>query len=185
MYSEKFLYACKKSLQDEGVFSNHKSDRGGKTKYGITEKLFLEALRRGIISGVERIEDLTVAQATTIYFEIFWKPMRLEEVQDRIIAAEIFDTGINTGPGIGVQIAQKSVNYLAGPMLKVDGAMGPVTLAAINKWAARDAEALFKALNGFQFIHYEAMVRTIPDQLDFARGWMKRIQEYHEEQDRA
>lgn len=185
MYSEFFLYAVKKSLGDEGVFSNVKADRGGKTKYGITERIFLEALSKGIVSGVSRIEDLTIPQATEIYHKMFWLPMHLDNVRDRIVAAEIFDTGINTGPGTGIRIAQKAVNYLAGPILSVDGAMGIKTLSEINRWAVKDAEAFFKALNGFQFIHYEAIVRNDPTQLENSRGWMKRIQEYHEEQKRA
>jgi hypothetical protein len=55
--------------------------------------------------------------------------------------------------------------------------MGPMTLSGIEYWAKVDPQALFRALNGFQFMRYVEIVQTKKDHT-FARGWMKRIQDY-------
>ena len=175
-----FNTAVQKTLGKEGVFSNNPNDRGKKTKYGITEKLLISCQNKGLISKLTKIEDLTVPQAIVIYRSEFWNALKLDLVPSQVIAEEIFDTAVNTGPDEAARIVQKSVNYL-GSKVKVDGKLGPITIGEVNRWVKKDEVALFKVLNGYQFLHYESLVRNDPTQLDFARGWMKRVQEYHME----
>lgn len=182
-------YSYNKSLQLEGGYSDVLGDRGGRTNWGITEATFKMALERGIISGVTDIKNLTPAQAKAIYKVLYWFPIRLQDVKDISIAAEIFDTAINSGPKKAAIIAQLALDYL-GETITIDGDLGPATLGLINKWSAKDPRALMVALNGIQFIHFCAIVdnnlieqiqqrvRSTPDQQQFARGWTKRIQEY-------
>jgi len=188
-----FDYAFNKTLGLEGDFSDTPGDRGGRTKYGITEKTFRYALEQGTISGVSDIKDLTTAQAKAIYKVLYWFPLRLQDVKDISIAAEIFDTAVNSGTGKAALIVQLALDYL-GETLDIDGDLGPVTLGLINKWALKDPRALMVSLNGIQFIHFcaivdqniietiQAKVKSTPDQQQFARGWTKRIQEYRKEQ---
>lgn len=188
-----FGYAFNETLNLEGEYSDTPGDRGGKTKYGITEKTFRHALERGIISGASDIKDLTTAQAKAIYKVLYWFALRLQDVRDIAIAAEIFDTAVNSGTTAAALITQLALDYL-GETLAIDGAIGPVTIGLINKWCRKDPRALMVSLNGIQFIHYCAIVdqniietirsrvRSTPDQQQFARGWTKRIQEYRKEQ---
>ena len=188
-----FDYAFNKTLGLEGDYSDTPGDRGGRTKYGITEATFKHALEREIISGVSNIKDLTTAQAKAIYKVLYWFPLRLQNVLDISIAAEIFDTAVNSGTGKAALIAQLALDYL-GETLAIDGALGPITLGMINHWCRKDPRALMVALNGIQFIHFcaivdqgiidtiQAKVRSTPDQQQFARGWTKRIQEYRKVQ---
>lgn len=182
-------YAFNKTLGLEGDYSDTPGDRGGRTKYGITEKTFQYALDRFFISGVKDIKDLTTTQAKAIYKALYWFPLHLQDVKDISIAAEIFDTGVNSGTGKAALIAQLALDYL-GEIVAVDGDLGPITLGLINKWCRKDPRALMVALNGIQFIHFcaivdqtlidtiQARVKSTPDQQQFARGWTKRIQEY-------
>ncbi|MCK9566253.1 MAG: hypothetical protein M0Q43_09415, partial [Methanothrix sp.] len=152
----------------------------------------LYALERGIISGVTDIKDLTIPQAKAIYKVLYWFPLRLQDVKDIAIAAEIFDTGVNSGTPKAALIAQLALDYL-GETLALDGNLGPTTLGLINKWCQKDPRALMVSLNGIQFIHFcaivdqniidtiQSRVRSTPDQQQFARGWTKRIQEYRKE----
>jgi hypothetical protein len=55
--------------------------------------------------------------------------------------------------------------------------MGPVTINKLNQWSRLDAQALFRTLNGFQFMRYVEIVKARGDHV-FSRGWMKRIQDY-------
>ena len=165
------------TLGHEGGYADDPADRGGRTKYGITEAVFRDALNRAVISGVSDIRDLTVAQAKAIYRIDYWLGISLHEVRNAGVAAEIFDTAVNMGTASAVRIAQRALNYL-GEKLAVDGVMGPATLAAVNKWCARDSRALFVCLNGFQFMRYTEITGNDESQAKFARGWTKRIQEY-------
>ena len=176
----------------EGGYGDVAGDRGGRTKYGITEETFEIALERGIIAGVADVRDLTVPQAKAIYRALWWKPMRLAEIADPCIAGEIFDTAVNSGPGRATLLAQLALEYL-GERLETDSVMGSATIRMINKWCALDARALMIALNGMQFVHFVAIadeglleeitrrVKSDPEQFKFTRGWTKRIQEYRKE----
>lgn len=184
-----FDYAYAQTGGLEGGEVNDPLDRGGHTIHGITETTFREALRRGVISGVDRLQDLTPAQEKAIYKTMYWHEIRLGEIRDICIAAEIFDTGVNSGTGRATFLAQLALEYL-GEKLAVDGIMGSGTIGLLNKWCAKDPRALMVALNGFQFIHYVAIieedllqaimdkVKSDSSQVRFARGWTKRIQEY-------
>jgi len=184
-----FDYAVNTTLDLEGGYSDVQGDRGGRTNFGITERTFRDALEQAVIFGVSDIKDLTLAQAKAIYKVRYWFPLRLGDVCDARIAAEIFDTAVNSGTGRAALIAQLALEYL-GETLTLDGVIGPATISLINKWCVKDPRALMVCLNGFQFIHYVAIVnedllgeiakrvKSDPGQVAFARGWTKRIQEY-------
>jgi lysozyme family protein len=156
------------------------SDADPETNDGITIDVFNEAVRRGIVPDRGGLKALTHEDNKTICRIMYWMEHRLGELNDREIAAEVYDTIFNAGPGAGTRIAQKACNWL-GEDLKEDGVMGLATLEALNRWSAKDPRALFKSLNGFQFIHFVAVSSRNPKKRIFNRGWMKRIQDYREE----
>ncbi len=172
-----FEYAVNKTLGLEGGYSNVADDP--ETNFGITIDDFNEALRRGIISGITDIKDLSIEQAKTIFRIVYWMEMRLGELSDPDVAAEVFDTAVNMGKSAAAVIAQKACNYL-GEQLTEDGVMGLETLGTLNRWIAKDRRALFICLNGFQFMRYAAIVSKKAGKKKFARGWTKRIQQYAE-----
>jgi len=172
-----FDYAFQQTLGLEGGFSDDPDDKGGRTNYGITEAVFRDALNRMVISGVSDIKDLTTAQAKAIYKTDYWLKIRLNDVRDISIAAEIFDTAVNMGTTMAIKIAQRALNFL-GERLEVDGVPGPKTIDALNRWSAKDARALFVCLNGYQFIRYVEIVTNNASQMKFSRGWTKRVQSY-------
>jgi lysozyme family protein len=150
------------------------------TYCGITIDTFLEALQREIVTGVTCVRELSIDQIMTIYRIMWWMEMRLGEIDDRDIAAEIFDTAVNMGQRPAAVIAQKSCNYL-GEHLAEDGVLGMASFEALNRWSKKDKRALFVCLNGFQFIRYVAITAKKAEKRKFARGWTKRIQQYREE----
>lgn len=151
----------------EGNYSNDPDDPGGETKYGISKKAHPEL----------DIKNLTLDDAKKIYYLEYWAKINLGAVANDSIAGEMFDTGVNCGVSEAVVIAQKAINFLGGSV-DVDGKMGPMTLNAINTWGTKDPEAFFKVLNGFQFIHYVEIIEKKSVLKKYARGWMKRIQQY-------
>ena len=184
-----FDYAFEKTLGLEGGYTNDPTDRGGETNFGIIKVVMESAIERGIISDTT-VKDMTIDQAKAIYKADYWDKARLDEIEHKGIATEIFDTGVNSGVKKAIIIVQMALDYL-GESPDVDGAIGPQTISLINKWCNKDPRALFVAMNGFQFIHYvlivddkdlidklATMVKANPDQTKFSRGWTKRIQDY-------
>lgn len=171
-----FEYALEQTLESEGGYVNDPDDRGGATNYGISTPTFLEAQEwRLIPEHYKTVQEITRDDAARIYKAFYWDAIRLDEVSNPVIAAEIFDTAVNMSPKTAVKIAQRALNYL-GADVDEDGKMGPQTINAINGWAKKDERALFIALNGEQYIIYKQI-----DQVKFHRGWTKRIQTYRKE----
>lgn len=158
----------------EGGFSRNPRDRGGATKFGITEKTAREEGYAG------RMEDLTIDLAKAIYKRRYWDALRLDDVASvsERIAREMGDTEVNTGTR--GQYLQRMLNVLNReqkdyPDLKVDGDVGPATLAALRSFIVvrgADGEAVLLAgLNALLGTHYIQLGESDPIQEDFEFGW--------------
>lgn len=174
-----FTWSVRRTLEEEGLWSDIPADRGGKTKYGITERL---AAQYGY-----KVKDLTRDQAIDIYRQEFWDALRLDLLTSRWVAFEVFNTAVNMGRPQAVLCAQRAANLmLPGDPLRVDGAMGPATRAALNALSARYHRQLLHAMNGFQFVAYLDIHRNDPVMADvFIKGWMKRLVVADEAPERA
>lgn len=124
----------------EGGYSNDPDDRGGKTKYGITNGTLLSAQAKGWVPKHVRIEELTQDQALSIYERGYWKPARCDELPAPLDFI-MFDAAINHGVGGAVELLQEALNsILTGVDLAVDGAFGPKTKAALDLLLEKNAE---------------------------------------------
>lgn len=135
--------------------TNDSSDRGGLTKYGISQRSYPDI----------DIENLTEPQAKAIYKRDYWDRLKLDDVIHVDIAAAIFDTAVNMGPGTAAKLAQS----LAG--VPADGKIGPISLAAIN----RSEPMIFLPLFVLARIERRADICTKdPSQKKFLLGWINR-----------
>jgi lysozyme family protein len=160
-----FEFAVYRTLESEGVLSDHPDDSGGLTKYGITSRDYPKLDIRG----------LTQERAVAIYQRDYWDKLDLDRISSRYIAAEIFDTAVNCGIRKAGEIAQQAVNLL-GPDIVVDGLVGPATREALNNLARRYELPLVMALNFYQGMWYAYLQRANPDKYDaFIKGWMRRL----------
>lgn len=171
-YSEFFTRAVKHTLVAEGFFSDFSWDPGGATKYGITAAL---AKRYGY-----NVRDLTVEQATRIYYQEFWVTLGLDPLSRTSwrVAVELFDTAVNCGVSRAVKIAQEALlTVFNESTVAVDGKMGPRTHAALKKVAAKYETQLVAALNGFQFTFYVWLLRNKHSAAEKSiKGWMRRLE---------
>ena len=173
-----FESAFEKTVGLEGGFGADPRDRGNWSsgRIGVGE---LRGTKYGISAAAYPtldIKNLTLNHAKDIYLRDYWLPLSLDEVQSEALADEIFDTGVNMGLSTAVKIAQRALNFLGIGVYQEDGIIGPLTLAGINLWAQKDEQALFKAMNGFQFMRYVEIVNASDH--TFAHGWMRRIQDW-------
>lgn len=168
-----FDSAFERTVGIEGGYSNRAADRGGPTKYGITERV---ARAHGYLGDMR---DLPLSTAKMIYLEGYWRLLRLDEVERASwpIAAELFDTGVNMGVGVAGQFLQRALNALADAGLKVDGVLGPVTTAALRGYLAKrggEGEVvMLRALNALQGARYIEITEHDQSQEANAYGWLR------------
>lgn len=156
------------TIKAEGGYVNDPADRGGATKYGITQAV----ARANGYSGDMR--DLPLSVARDIYKrEYAIKPGFADFPSE--VAAELFDTGVNMGTATATKFLQRAVNALSGSGIAVDGKMGPATRGAVNKYLQSRVNAssiLVKALNSLQCVRYIEIVEGNNTQRRFINGWI-------------
>jgi lysozyme family protein len=161
----------------EGGYANHPADRGGPTRWGITQA----AARAHGFTGDMRIFPRD--EAAAIYRRVYWQKPGLPAIAKRAptLAAELFDTGVNMGPSVGVRFLQRALNALNRnardfPDMKVDGAIGPITLAALDAFLALRGPAgeavLLKAVEAQQGERYITLAERRPANEAFLYGWL-------------
>ena len=142
-------------LKHEGGYSDHKSDPGGKTMYGVTERVAREAGYK------EDMRELPLDLAKRVYLERYWKPVRADDLPPSIRYA-IFDAAVNSGPAQAALWLQRALG------VKADGVIGPITLKAA--YAANPDALRMRMLS--QRLRFMAGLSNWPA---FSRGWAIRI----------
>src|SRR4029450_10330632 len=120
-------------IEREGGYVNHPADKGGPTRFGITEAVARAHGYAGPMAKLPREE------AVAIYRRLYWPRPRFDEVAERVprVAAELFDTGANMGPAVAATFLQRALTALNRggkdyPDLTPDGRIGPATIAALD-----------------------------------------------------
>ena len=170
-----FSFAIKHTLDAEGGarFANHSADRGGRTRWGISEGLARAHGYEGDMRELPRAFAVRVAELE------FWGPLRLDEIDSKYIAAEIFDTAFNGGPVIAVRLLQDVLGWFGVPV-RVDGRMGPNTIGAVNSLLPAKEKHLYAALNLRQGMRYVRIIEADRSQAVFFAGGMKRLSRFPE-----
>ena len=161
----------------EGGYVDHPADRGGPTRWGITEAV---ARAHGWTGAMRHLPH---ADAVCIYRRIYWLRPGLDAVAARMpeLAAELFDTGVNMGPGVAAGFLQRSLNALNRggsdyPDLQADGLIGARTLAALDRFAAtrgNQAETVLRrAVEALQGARYLQLAERRPANEAFLYGWL-------------
>lgn len=109
--------SLKHLLGNEGGYSDNPADPGGKTMYGITERV---ARAHGYAG---EMRDLPLPAATAIYRVDYWAPIKADQLPDAL-RFHVFDAAVNSGPAQAVKWLQQAAG------VTVDGVIGPKTLAA-------------------------------------------------------
>lgn len=162
----------------EGGYSNHPADRGGPTRWGITEEVARAYGYTGDMKALPREE------AFRIYKLRYWFRPGFDKVADIYprLSEELLDTGINMGPEVPARFLQRVLNALNQNArlygdIKVDGDCGPLTIQ--NLRAYRDARkgegemVLLKAMDSLQGEKYIRITEGRPANEAFTYGWIK------------
>lgn len=140
-------------IGNEGGYSNNPADPGGETMWGVTARVARAAGYAGPMNDLPRDTAKAIAK------KLYWDPLRLDELDARV-AFQIFDANYNGGhPVIWMQGA-------AGA--KVDGLIGPATIAAVQ---ATDPLRFMLRWNALR-LRYFTSLQTWST---FGKGWTNRI----------
>ena len=164
-------------LKYEGGFVDDPVDPGGATNKGITLGTFERCARQylGIEPTLENLKALTDAQAGKIYKPLYWDKVRGDEIDLQELANIVFDFQVNAG-GNASKLLQKVLNDLgASPPLKVDGAIGSVTIAALKNM---DQTAVYRRCKQGRIGYYNDLVAERPALGKFLAGWMNRVNSF-------
>lgn len=165
-------------IEREGGYVHHPADRGGPTRYGITQEV---ARAHGYYG---EMADLPREEAIAIYRRLYWLKPRFDQVARRVprIAAELFDTGANMGPAVATTFLQRALTALNRqardyPDLVPDGRIGATSLAALDAYLAargrRGGETvLLRALEALQGERYLRLAERRPANEAFLYGWL-------------
>ena len=145
-------------LHHEGGYVNDPDDPGGETNFGIAKRSHPDV----------DIANLTKDGAKEIYKEHYWDRNKVESLSEDLRHI-YFDMCVNQGRGRAVKILQQSANA-KGAGLKVDGGMGPKTIAAM------DGVELDR-VRAYRVKYYADLVTRKPDLEKFYFGWFRRALE--------
>lgn len=151
-------------LKAEGwdTFTNHPADRGGPTKWGITQKSW--AAWRGHDVTVEEVQQITEPQARDFYESEYVLAPRFNHLPE-LLQPLLVDCGVNHGTVRAAKWLQKAVGA------KADGVIGPKTLTAVKKV---NPVAVYVRVCAQREKLYAGIVSRDPTQVVFIKGWINR-----------
>mgnify|MGYP000046405457 FL=1 len=161
----------------EGGYSNHPADRGGATRWGITEAVARAHGYRGDMRTFPRDD------AVRLYRRIYWDRPGFERIADlaSAVAAELFDTGVNMGPGVAVSFLHRALNALNRgasdyadivPGVRIDDFTVHALSTFLEKRAPHGEAVLMKALEALQGERYLDLAERRPANEAFLYGWL-------------
>ena len=146
------------TLHHEGGYVHDPNDLGGETNFGIAKRFYPD----------EDIKNLTKDKAKDIYKRDYWDKNKVDEMPEQLKHI-YFDMCVNQGRGRAVKILQRAANA-KGAGLKVDGGMGPKTIAAMDGVELQRVRA-------YRVKYYADLVTRKPDLEKFYFGWFRRALE--------
>ncbi|TPG59951.1 glycosyl hydrolase 108 family protein [Ewingella americana] len=180
----KYIDAYNGTIKSEGGFAltNAASDLGGYTYAGISrkynpqwagwslvDKLVIQG--RIIAGGKPFITPELETQVQNFYKVTFWDKIKGDIIASQAVAEYIFDFAVNTGESDAGKVAQSACK--AG--LKLDGAIGTLTVTAINKVPE---ELFLLRFYSFASEHYINEVNRVPTQIKYLKGWLIRARKH-------
>jgi lysozyme family protein len=164
-------------IEREGGYVSHPADRGGPTRFGITEAVARAHGYTGPIASLPRDE------AAAIYRRIYWLKPGFDAIALRSerAAAELFDTGANMGPSVATTFLQRALTALNRngqdyPDLVPDGRIGAETVSALDAFFAvrgsNGETVLLRAIEALQGERYLRLAERRPANEAFLYGWL-------------
>ncbi len=162
-------------IAKEGGFINHPADRGGATKYGITQATLTSYLGRQATTA--DIQDLNKKTAAEIYEQAYYIKPGIDRLPE-LIQPIIFDTAVNQGRGYAIRTLQTELQAGGYHVGRIDGYVGALTTVAAKKAADELGAVLINNLVTRRIQRYRDIVKADPSQKAFINGWLARAESF-------
>lgn len=165
-----------KILRIEGGYQNMPDDNGNYTpcgtlagtKYGVSAVAYSTWVGR--CATESEMRNLTESTAFDFYAWYFDRYNNFQ-IQDQMLF-ELSANNTMGSPTAAAKVEQRVLNRLGSYNLAVDGARGPLTIAALNEEARRNLPRLYDAIRA-EWIEY---LRSLNSR--FFAGWMVRMDQF-------
>lgn len=154
-------------LDEEGGWSDHPSDRGGKTMWGVTQAVYDDYRTRLKKLTKQSVAKTTKAEVREIYDVLYWRAAGCDRLPWPINYVT-FDAAVNSGVSRAVRWTQ------AGVGVPADGKIGPATVAAAQKIVSSGDSAGVLAIVDQRVQFLAALVKRTASQQAFLLGWWRR-----------
>jgi lysozyme family protein len=156
------------TLKWEGGYSNHPSDPGGKTNFGVIQRVYNSYLRlQG--KAPRDVRKITGAEVEDIYKTLYWDKIHGDKLPIGLDLA-VFDFCVNSGPNQATKELQRTLNKLQDRKLTVDGNFGPATLDAATQ--LHDLSETIRVYMDRRAGFFKSLKKLFPV---FGKGWMRRL----------
>lgn len=151
------------TLGFEGGVANLAGDRGGLTKWGVTQATYSSWRERQGLPG-RPVTEMTEPEMRALYREEFWHVAGCDRLPVEL-AGIVFDMAVNSDPRDAVRTLQRALG------LEADGIPGPLTVSAAHEAGPYVGLAFLKK----RAAHYRDVVKRDPSQVQFLAGWINRL----------
>jgi lysozyme family protein len=161
---KEFERALDKTLVIEGGFVDDPRDPGGATNAGITQAVY-DTYRKSVGAGRQSVSRISDEEKAAIYRGRYWDLVKGDSLPPGV-GYVVFDGAVHSGVAQSVRWLQRALG-----LDRVDGLVGPQTIAAVVAVADHDAlivhilklrDAFLRALKGWKF---------------YGNGWSKRLRQ--------
>jgi lysozyme family protein len=150
----------------EGGWSDHPDDPGGKTMYGLTDRVWQAYLRQHG-KPARPVRSATKAEVEELFRRQYWDAVRGDDLPPGIDLA-VYDFAINAGPSRAIRHLQAALG------VRQDGVIGHVSLAAAREAYDRDEDGdVIRRIMASR----EAFKRRLPTWSTFGKGWTNRLRD--------
>ena len=168
----RFHYCMNVVLGNEGGVSDHKADKGGLTKAGVTQATY-DTYRRRMKQAKRPVTDIEPQEIEAIYHE-YWADAKCDRLPDGLDLI-VFDMAINSGPARAIKTLQRVLG------VDEDGIFGAQTNGAIREEIlAGGLEDLIEQAIAARADYYHALVARDKSQRVFIKGWLARLDHLRE-----
>lgn len=166
------------TLRWEGSgYTDHPSDRGGPTKYGITLATLkglgsIGDVNKDAVTDRRDVQLLDHATAVRIYESTFWRGSSADvlHLRDWRLSLVHYDAAVHSGTSWARRRLQQALGVTQ------DGILGPKTWRALDRAQLGEGVAvLCRRLLGRRTALWTSLMQRDPRQRDFQRGWGNRM----------
>lgn len=154
--------ALRRLLVHEGGYTNHPSDPGGPTNFGITIHDYRKYVKPN--ASAADVQAMKLDEAKVIYRTKYWNALRCDELPAGVDYS-VFDYGVNSGIGRSGRVLRRVVGLPDTTHVVTDDVLRAVT--------GRDSKALVTAIND-ERLRFLKNLKTWPV---FGAGWGRRVAE--------